>query len=252
MKQIDINCDLGESNDEVAFRKELDILSYISSASISCAAHSGKEEYISNLIHSCKNRGVRIGAHPSYPDRENFGRKTLDISIDELKDSLLTQLEFIHRIASLHQAEISYIKPHGALYHEVMKGEDVTQLFIDLITAKYSNLSLMLMPESSGTTILSKAGIEIIREGFIDRKYQNDHSLVNRQEADALLNTANAVKQAIDMCIQGSVNSKEGPFKAEVDSLCVHGDSPNSLELLKALHKEIEYHHITVSHGIQR
>ncbi len=233
MKVIDLNADLGEG---IAWESEL--LPLISSANICCAAHAGSPEITRATVESCLALGIRIGAHPGYPDPANFGRlpfQSLNITIQQLNESLNSQLALI--------PEATYIKPHGSFYNETLtiyprpipplrggEGEGhpkTTTCLLDLLKA--TQLPLMGLAENPshiGTAMAAQ--VPFIREGFIDRRYDDNHQLLPRSNLVAIIHDH---QEAIDQALR---------LATTCDSLCVHGDNPNGPELLAKVRKALQ------------
>ncbi len=210
MAKIDLNADLGEG---LAAKTDLELLDLITSGNVACGGHAGDEATMSKTVREAKARGVRIGAHPSYPDRANFGRRTIPMSIEALRLSLEDQVRTLMKIAEEEDAPVVYIKPHGALYHEASLDPDVAETIFSLATRM--DLRVMLLAGSQ----FAEDPL-VIREGFLDRSYMPDGSLVPRSESGALLVDPDEVRrQAVAVA----------PL---VDSLCIHSDTPNAVALL--------------------
>ncbi|MBX3114177.1 MAG: LamB/YcsF family protein [Fimbriimonadaceae bacterium] len=212
-KFIDLNADLGEG---VAW--ELEVLPYISSANIACGAHAGSAETTRRSIEACLNHKIQLGAHPGYPDRENFGRRAfseIGISFPELVANLNQQLSLI--------PEATYIKPHGAFYNETAKSQDssLTDTLVQLL--RDYNLPLLGLPFTAHEQIANAAGVRFLKEGFIDRRYDENHQLLPRSEPNSIIHDQDeAIQQALQLT-------------ETCDSLCVHGDNQQAIELLASV-----------------
>ena len=187
MFYIDINCDVGEG-----YENEAAILPYISSCNIACGAHAGSIEIIDKTIKIASAHGVKIGAHPSYPDLENFGRKVLEISAQELKESLINQIDLMVQRLKVQQQELHHIKPHGALYNEVAQNENLAKILVTVV--KNYPKALLYVPYRSVIEKLAlKNNIKIKYEAFADRNYQDNLALVSRTVQQASIDDANEV-----------------------------------------------------------
>lgn len=218
MAKIDLNADLGEGfSDQV----DLELLDLITSANVACGGHAGDEATMSKTVREAKARGVRIGAHPSYPDRANFGRRTIPMSIEALRLSLEDQVRTLMKIAEEEDAPVVYIKPHGALYHDASLNPDVAEVIFALATRVDSRVMLL------GGSQFAEEPL-VIREGFLDRSYMPDGSLVPRSEPGALLTDPEEVRRQALLV---------APM---VDSLCIHSDTPNAIALLRHAIDELE------------
>lgn len=213
---IDLNADIGEGLHEI----DSGLITLVTSATIACGGHAGDETTMLEAAARCVENGVRIGAHPSYPDREGFGRTTIDISSATLRSSLIEQIGSLSRIAASLGTRVSYIKPHGALYNDAASKGDVRMTV--LAAAAAFELPVMMLAGAPRVTG------NFIREGFIDRNYRQDGSLLPRSEPGALIvDPADGAAQALRLA-------------PDVDSLCVHSDSPGAVELMRAARRALE------------
>lgn len=218
IRTIDLNADLGEG---VAW--ELSVLPLISSANIACGAHAGSPETTRISVASCLEHGIQIGAHPGYPDRESFGRRTfseLNFTAEALFESLTQQLSLIR--------EASYIKPHGALYNESAQDADcaVSLVLIQLLCD--AQLPLLGLPHTAHEQIADNAGVRFVKEGFIDRRYDSHHRLIPRSQPNSIIHEQ---QEAVDQALK---------LAATCDSLCVHGDNQQAVELLTIVRRALE------------
>ncbi|GMQ27441.1 LamB/YcsF family protein [Algoriphagus confluentis] len=235
-RKLEINCDLGEG---VAW--EGDIFPWIDRASIACGGHTGDEESILSSLSFCKQFGVKAGAHPSYPDRENFGRISLSIKDDELIGSLRNQMQLFIKIAKQNKVQMEHIKFHGALYNDAAKSPHLAKVLVSMIRKEFPTTWLLVPPHSelARVAILKKQPIKL--EVFGDRRYEDDYRLQSRSIDGSLLKTYQEIDyQLVGLLEKGIVISSSGkelPIKAE--TLCFHGDNPeilNFLPLLRAKH----------------
>ena len=235
MQTIDINCDVGEG---VGNEKQL--LPLISSCNIACGGHAGDDETIANTIILAKKHHVKIGAHPSYPDKENFGRKALTISDSNLKRSLKHQLELFQKIIKTTNAKLHHIKAHGALYNQLAINKDLAILFLEVVQdfGRYP----IYVPFNS---VIEKMALEIkypiIYEAFADRNYDGNLKLISRNQNNSIIEEPKVVLEHIKrMCLEGKVKTINGqllPIKAE--TFCIHGDTPSAFKILVYLHNEL-------------
>lgn len=230
---IDLNADIGEGFDDSA------IIPWISSANISCGAHAGTEEQIRTAIRQCKKAGVAIGAHPSYPDKSNFGRKLMLLSATQLGDSLSAQLQYFFALCAQENAVIRHVKPHGALYNHVAKDEATARVLLKLMQQLCPKLLLVTLPDSILAKLAADYGIKVISEAFADRGYRADGSLVPRSEPGALLSPEAAVAQSLCISQQLPLQLSEGQLLLRAQSLCLHGDSPSAVALAKRLNQAL-------------
>jgi UPF0271 protein len=233
---IDINCDLGEGLDN-----EHIIMPLISSCNISCGAHAGSIEIMDKVIQLAVKHKVKIGAHPSFPDRKNFGRKVLDISNSDLQKSLEDQLTILKDRALLQNATIHHVKPHGALYNLIAVNREKASIVIAAIQHVFEAVKLYVPYQSRIEEVAVQSGIEIVYEAFADRMYNEDLSLVSRTFSNALiedkLEVLKQVQKISNKQLVTTVNFHEKKIKAS--TFCVHGDTKNAIEILEYLHKHL-------------
>ena len=232
-RKIDINCDLGEGmpNDNA-------LMPYISSCNIACGGHYGTKETISKAIRLAKSHKVKVGAHPSYPDKENFGRKSLNLSSGELIENLTDQISLFLAVCERERIEPNHIKLHGALYNDSSHNEDLANVIEKVCKNLNLNLPFYLPPNS----ILTKRVKDVYLEAFIDRGYQSDGSLVARNNPSAVIeNPIVAWRQLSSMYFDHTVTSLEGPtILINASTYCLHGDNPNALEIAKGISRELK------------
>jgi UPF0271 protein len=231
---IDINCDLGEG-----FNNEHIIMPLISSCNISCGAHAGSLEIMDKVIQLALKHKVKIGAHPSFPDRDNFGRNVLDISNSDLQKSLEDQLTIFKDRALLQNATIHHVKPHGALYNLIAINSEKASVVIAAIQHVFEAVKLYVPYQSRIEEIAIQSGLEIVYEAFADRRYNEDLSLVSRTFSNALIKDKQEVLKQVQKIankqLVTTVNFHEKKIKAS--TFCVHGDTKNAIEILEYLHK---------------
>ena len=233
---IDINCDLGEG-----LHNEHIIMPLISSCNISCGAHAGSIKIIDKVIQLAIQHKVKIGAHPSFPDKQNFGRKVLDISNSNLQKSLEDQLIVFKERALLQNATIHHVKPHGALYNLIAVNREKASIVIAAIQHVFEAVKLYVPYQSRIEEVAVQSGIEIVYEAFADRMYNEDLSLVSRTFSNALiqdkLEVLKQVQKISNKQLVTTINFHEKKIKAS--TFCVHGDTKNAIEILEYLHKHL-------------
>ncbi len=240
---IDINCDLGEGvgNDHL-------LMPHLSSCNIACGGHAGDDDTMRSTITLALAHQVKIGAHPSFPDRENFGRIEMHLPIDELEAIISSQISRLHKHLEEQRALMHHIKPHGALYNMAAVDHDTAEA-ISRAVAAYSGKVFLYVP--FGSVIEQHAlekGIPIKYEAFADRNYNNDLTLVSRKEENALLNNVDEIfRHVVPIIKEQKVRSVDGnwiPIKA--DTLCIHGDNPNAPEIAKHLSVKLQEVEISI------
>lgn len=241
-KYIDINCDLGEG-----IGNEADLMPFISSCNIACGGHAGDEETIKNVIALAKENNVKIGAHPSFPDRENFGREEMKIGEKELKNSLYDQISLVQNECKKQGVKMHHIKPHGALYNLCNVDEKYGKIVLDILLEFHPNIPLYA-PYKSVISELAKNKISVHFEGFADRNYEADHTLVSRKKETALLKKKEEVlDHVLSMILHDEIRSVSGKIiHTKTDTICVHGDTPAAVEMVKFLYKKLPHHGVQI------
>jgi len=244
MISCDLNCDMGEGigNDEA-------IMPFITSANIACGYHAGDETTMRETVMMAKNAGVAIGAHPSFLDRENFGRTEIkDVKPQQVYDLIKAQLKIIQKIVAVAGAHLHHIKPHGALYNMAARNP---ALAMAIAHAIYDFDKTLVLFGLSGSYLISEAkemGIKTAGEVFADRTYQDDGSLTPRTKPNALIeDEEQCIRQVIQMIRKGTVTStsgKELPIVAE--TICLHSDGKNTAAFASAIHKKLKSENIDI------
>jgi 5-oxoprolinase (ATP-hydrolysing) subunit A len=230
--RIDLNADVGEEcGDDAA------LIPLLTSANVCCGVHAGGPETMRRTIELCLRHGVRLGAHVSYPDREHFGRRELELPPAEISASITAQLQVLSTIARSAGAELRYLKAHGALYNRMARDAGVADAVIAAIYAFGPKLPLLTLPGSVAMQRAEAAGIIAVGEVFADRGYQDDGQLQPRGMPGALLtDVKQATSRALAWVRGGLMQSVSGKsFELEARSLCVHGDTPGAVVLATAL-----------------
>lgn len=237
--RIDLNADVAEGFADDA------IIPWLSSANLSCGAHAGDEDSIRQALRLCQQYQVAAGAHPSYPDRQHFGRYPMQLPISQLAQSLRQQLDDFLALASQEQVKVHHFKPHGALYNVAAKDCAIAGLLLQL--AHEYQLPLVGLAQSPLQKQAAELGIPFIAEAFADRGYLADGTLVPRQHSGALLSTAEAIAQSLRLVLTGQLQSIDHQqLHLNAQTLCIHGDSPAAVELATALHQSLREKHIQI------
>ncbi|GAA4362626.1 5-oxoprolinase subunit PxpA [Kangiella marina] len=248
---IDINCDLGESILPEDWAKDAELMPYISSCNIACGGHAGNSESIQAAIHNATQHQLAIGAHPSYPDRENFGRQSMKLSDTELRKTLRLQLNSIIEGCNHHGVTLHHVKPHGALYNDAADDLHLAMIIAQEVAHLSGSIKLMGLAESAMLEAAHKVGLDFINEGFMDRNYQPNKRLVPRSEPTALhANLDDSLHQALQFALGEPISIPNGQqLMITVDSICLHGDNPDALAIAQALHQRLAEHKITIYAG---
>jgi len=231
---ININCDLGEG-----LNNEHIIMPLINSCNIACGGHAGDSNIMIECVEISIKNEVLIGAHPSYPDRENFGRKKIDISRSELYYSLLDQIERLNSIAKSYGTKLHHIKAHGALYNQMFTDRDLSDFYLDTIKSFQEECYIYIPYNSEIEKSALEKGYRVMYEAFGDRLYNDNLSLVSRDNKDALINTPKSVIDQIYNIIDSKkIKSINGVYQSiKADTICIHSDTDNAVEILKEINK---------------
>ncbi|MDP4626404.1 MAG: 5-oxoprolinase subunit PxpA [Akkermansiaceae bacterium] len=240
MQTIDLNADLGEGGDQ-----DTSIIELVSSVNIACGGHAGDKETIRRTVDLALKAQVAIGAHPGYEDPENFGRNPMQLSSEEIRSLILRQLE---RMLLIHP-NLHHVKPHGALYNQANQDESIAAALVAAIAELQPKTILYCPPQGELANAAAVIKLTTCAEGFIDRRYQDDGNLCPRSEPGAVIEYANkAALQALKIANQEVVNTINGTtIPLKVRTLCVHGDSANSLITLKLTRSALEDAGIRIS-----
>jgi UPF0271 protein len=229
---IDLNADLGEYQTENQYFLECQILNHISTCNIACGGHTGNEESMKKIIIACKEKGVAIGAHPSYPDPEGFGRRKMKIDESTLKKSLIDQVCSFLNVSEALNVPASHVKPHGRLYNDAASNSNLAYLLISVVNEINPDLSIVGPPNSILADVAKKSGSSFVGEAFLDRRYKDDGSLVNRGHSGAVLETiTERCEQAESIVCNWTVKTESERFiDIQAETLCLHGDSSDALK----------------------
>lgn len=232
--EIDINCDVGEGIGNDAF-----IMPYISSCNVACGFHAGDALIMKKTIDLAIEAGVKIGAHPSYPDRANFGRSVMNLPAKELLANIQYQIGAMKGLVEGADAHLHHVKPHGALYNQACKDELIAHTVVRAIKG-IDNELILYAPYKSLLAEIGKAeGLPIKYEAFADRTYDNDLNLVSRSIKGAVISDKNQIYDQVYQIIASekvvTLGRKELPIKA--DTICVHGDNPAAVEIVRFLNE---------------
>ncbi len=252
MTVIDLNADTGEADNAAWAKAEEEILTAVSSANIACGGHAGNEETMRATLRSAKKNGVSVGAHPAYPDRENFGRQSFqlgqDISVEGLQQALTEQISRLIEIAQQEGVFVGYVKPHGALYNDAVNDTDKAHIICETIKAIDPTLTLLGGPRSEMLHAATTHDINFIAEGFIDRRYTDDGHLLSRKQEGAVLPTDDMrIEQALSLALHNQVITDTGhTLSIRTRSLCLHGDSQGAVTTARKARTALEKANITI------
>ena len=239
--EININCDLGEKSKFHSIENDPELLNIVNSANIACGYHAGDEETMNKVIKISKSNGVSIGAHPSFKDPENFGRKRISLNSSEITILITDQYEILQKIAQEHGENVTHIKPHGALNNMACEDFELANTIAKTINNIDKNI-IFLVPTGSQMEIAAKKlNMKIACEIFADRNYEDDGNLVSRSKDHALITDPNmAKKHVLSMVKNQALNCFSGKqIPCEIDSVCIHGDNESSLATAKSIKENL-------------
>ncbi len=242
ISKIDINCDMAEleSVDDTMF------MPYISSVNVCCGEHSGNPEKINATIRAALNHKLKIGAHPSYPDRENFGRVSMNIDNEELVATLMEQVLYIKLLVEAEGKSLHHVKAHGALYNDLVSNDDVLYAFLDAIRYVDPSLTIYALAHNKLIHKIRNAGFKVKAEGFMDRAYNDDMTLVRRTIDGSVYSNIEQVISQLDLICQGRIKSTNGKLieGLKCETVCLHSDTPNAAFWIQRIGQHLEKHGI--------
>ena len=224
---IELSCDLGEASTPAQQAVEHSIWPLIDAANVACGGHAGDESTMKIAVGMAVLHGVTLGAHPSYPDRVNFGRKTMTMDADALRRSLIEQIGALQQIALEQNVPLQRVKPHGALYNDAFHDRRLAGIIAEAVKRADPALALVGTEGSQMLAAGREAGLTVIREAFADRGYRKDGSLIPRSEPHALLSVEEAAAQAERL--------SRNELGIDFDTICIHADMDDSVERLRAI-----------------
>lgn len=233
--KIDLNCDMGESYGNYTVGQDRSLMPYIDSCNIACGFHAGDAYHIERTIDAALEHGLRIGAHPSYPDLQGFGRRKMRIPHVELTSLIKYQISALKGLVESKGGVLTYVKPHGALYNSIAEDGDEAAAVIRGIQAIDSNLKIMVLADAPIIEVAQRMGINTIREGFADRRYEHNTKLQSRSIAGSVYHDAQvAIAQVRLLSQEHMITWADGTMHSlDVESICIHGDNPIAVEIAK-------------------
>ncbi|BAS27807.1 LamB/YcsF family protein [Limnochorda pilosa] len=246
---VDLNADLGESFGPYTLGNDADILRWITSANVACGFHGGDPRVMRKTVALCRERGVAVGAHPSYPDRVGFGRRVLWATPDEVETDVVYQVGALLAFCRAEGVPLHHVKPHGALYNVAARDEETAMAVARAVRSVDASLLLYAPPGSALARAAETVRLRVALEGFVDRRYQPDGTLLSRREPGAVIHAPEeAAAQAWAIAIDRAVRARSGevvPLPAR--TLCVHGDNPAALAILETVRATLDQAGILVA-----
>jgi UPF0271 protein len=230
---VDLNADVGEGMDDAA------LLPYVTSANVACGLHAGDPTTMDQTVLLALARGVRVGAHPGYPDRANFGRVFVEMSADDIENLIVFQVAALQGFVRSRGGQVTHVKPHGALYHSAAEFPDVARAIAEGVRRVGEDLVLV---GAAGSLLIGAgedAGLGVAEEAFADRRYRADGTLVPRGQPGALLlDPDEAAEQAVRLARDGVAVAQDRTLvPVRADTICLHGDTPGAVEIAKRIHE---------------
>ncbi|GMA25307.1 UPF0271 protein [Luteimicrobium album] len=237
---IDLNVDLGEGFGRWSLTDDAALLDLVSSANVACGFHAGDPSIMRRTCEAAAGRGVRVGAHVAYRDLAGFGRRFVDATYAELRDDVLYQVGALDAFARAAGTQVSYVKPHGALYNAIVHHEEQARAVVDAVAE--AGLALVGLPGSVVLALAAEAGVPTIPEAFADRGYRADGTLVPRREPGALVTDPDEVAaRVVRLAREGTVLAVDGTVVASpARSVCVHSDTPGAPEVVAAVRSALD------------
>lgn len=246
MNKFRLNCDLGEASEAISAERNQRIMPYIDEANIACGFHAGDPVTALSTLKTAVAHGVSVGAHPSYPDRDNFGRVSISRTDSELYADTLYQVAGLAGLAQAAGTTLEWLKPHGALYHDMMKQPSVMACMMRVCADFPGSLALVVQADHQQSQLRELAtslGIEIRFEAFADRRYLPDGSLQPRSIPGAVLNQQDIIEQVTLLLEHQQVLTTSGELLAiDADTVCIHGDTNAAINVVQELRKRLAYY----------
>jgi UPF0271 protein len=248
MKTIDLNCDMGEIPAAIADGTQESLMRHLTSVNIACGGHAGDAQTMRQTIEQALRWNLAIGAHPGYPDRANFGRVELHLSPDALADSVFDQVRALAEIAAACGAQITHVKPHGALYNQAAHDRAIAAAIAAGVARWSRDVVLIGLAGSQMLDVFREAGFPAAAEAFADRRYEPDGSLRSRRFPDALIkDPAAAGEQAVRLVTKSTVTASDGSETAvQAQTMCIHGDTPGAALIAAAVAQALRTAGITL------
>lgn len=251
MKNIDLNCDMGESFGAWTMGMDGEVIQYVTSANIACGYHAGDAHVMYKTVKLAKDHGVGVGAHPGYPDLVGFGRRNMDCTPEEVRDYVAYQIGAMKAFCALHGVPLQHVKPHGSLYNMSVGNEPLIRAIVEAIAGVDRSVIYLALGGAQATLVTKiarEAGIRVAFEAFPDRAYTPEGKLVPRSLPGAVIKDPKvAAERALRMAKEGKIITTDGSvLEMQIDTICVHGDNPSAVELVKNIRSAIEGEGIAV------
>ena len=236
--RIDFNCDMGESFGMYKMGFDEEVIKYITSANIACGFHAGDPIWMRKTVSLAQEHGVGIGAHPSYPDLNGFGRRNMNATPEEVRNDVVYQAGALKAFTSAQH--LQHVKPHGAMYNQAVGDADLGKSICEAVLEVDSKIILLALAGSAWIDVAKNIGMRVAREVFADRAVHNDGTLVSRSQEGSVIHDLNeVVERSLQMVTEGKIVSVEGDIvEVQADSICLHGDTPGAVDMAQTLKKQ--------------
>jgi len=240
-RRIDLNCDMGEITEAVADGTQEALMRSVTSVNVACGGHAGDERMMKATVEQAMKAGAAIGAHPGYPDRENFGRMELKRSEEEVADFVFAQIQALEKVTLAQGARIVHVKPHGALYNQAVHDRGLAVAIAKGVGRWRKEVMLVGLADSAMLEVFRDAGFAVAAEAFADRRYEPDGTLRSRKFEDALIcDPEEAARQALSIVERGVVIASDGSEVAvHAQTICIHGDTPGAARIAQRVAKRL-------------
>lgn len=246
--KIDLNCDMGESYGRYVLGCDEEAIEYVTSINVACGFHASDPGNMAQTVKLAKKYGVAIGAHPSYPDLVGFGRRPMAVTPEEVRNDVIYQIGALSGFCQAEGIRLQHVKAHGALYNTAAKELPIALALAEAIKAVDPKLSMLCLANSAMVEAARQVGVKYVEEGFADRAYLPDGKLMPRSKAGSVLKDVEVIaERVLQMVQQGSVQTAEGGLIAlKVQTICVHGDSPGAVNMLKRIKEKLTEARVTL------
>jgi len=247
--KLDLNCDMGELPEAIADGTQEALMRSITSANIACGGHAGYQQTMRTTVEQALRWKLAIGAHPGYPDRENFGRLELKLPLNEIAASIFEQVRALSEVASQCGARVVHVKPHGALYNQAVHNRELAKAIVEGVALWSRDVLLVGLAGSPMLEVFRAAGFAVAAEAFADRRYEPDGTLRSRRFEDALIrNPGEAAWQALGIAERGLVIASDGSqVEVKAQTICIHGDTPGAPEIAATVARTLREAQVALS-----
>ncbi|WP_078596619.1 LamB/YcsF family protein [Evansella clarkii] len=246
--KVDLNCDMGESFGNYSLGFDEEMMEFISSANIACGYHAGDPHVMRKTVEWAKASGTGIGAHPGFPDLIGFGRRHLKVTPEEVKDYITYQMGALREFAAASGLTIQHCKPHGALYMMAMEDEKLARAFLEAVAEGDDKMIVFALNNSAVVQQGEAMGVPVAKEGYADRQHTKDGSIVLTRKSAMVEDNEMAAERVVRMVKEGKVTThQDKEASITVDTVCIHGDTPNSLDLAKAITEALKRENISIT-----